>query len=205
MPQDHYSILGVSRNASQDDVKKAYRRLARAHHPDTNQQGSSGDRFKEITHAYEVLSDPDKRHRYDTFGDERADGGFGDFGGLSDLFSTFFGGSVQGTARGGGRGADLLAEIELTLEEAAAGVEREVTVSTLDECTECRGSGSAPGTWPSTCSDCRGTGQTQQVRRTIFGNVMTASTCRRCRGAGQVILDPCPRCGGGDGWPPTRS
>lgn len=197
MAQDHYTVLGVSRNASQEEVKRAYRRLAREHHPDTNQGGASGDRFKEITHAYEVLSDPDKRHRYDTFGDDRlADGGFGDFGGLSDLFSTFFGGSGQGAARDGGRGADLLAEVELTLEEAATGVEREVKISTLDECPECRGNGSAPGTWPSPCSDCGGTGQVQQVRRTIFGNVMTASTCRRCRGAGQVILDPCPRCAG---------
>ena len=199
MPQDHYAVLGVSQTASPEEVKKAYRRLAREHHPDTNQQGDSGDRFKQITHAYEVLSDPAKRQRYDTFGDERAaDGGFGDFGGLSDLFSTFFGGdgNSAGRARGTGRGADILAEVELTLEEAAVGVEREVRISTLDGCTDCRGSGSAPGTWPSPCSECDGTGQVQQVRRTIFGNVMTASTCRRCRGAGEVILDPCPRCGG---------
>ncbi|MDQ3785332.1 MAG: molecular chaperone DnaJ [Actinomycetota bacterium] len=199
MPQDHYAILGVSQNASAEEVKKAYRRLAREHHPDTNQRGAtSGDRFKEITHAYEVLSDPAKRQRYDTFGDERAtDGGFGDFGGLSDLFSSFFGGAGQGgSTRGTGRGADVLAEVELTLEEASMGVEREVSVSTLDGCTECRGNGSAPGTWPSPCSECEGTGQVQQVRRTIFGNVMTASTCRRCRGAGEVILDPCPRCAG---------
>jgi len=199
MAQNHYAVLGVSQTASPEEIKRAYRRLAREHHPDTNQQhAASGDRFKEITHAYEVLSDPEKRHRYDTFGDERAaDGGFGDFGGLSDLFSSFFGGAGQGgAARGTGRGADLLAEVELTLEEASVGVEREVSISTLDGCTECRGSGSAPGTWPSPCSECEGTGQVQQVRRTVFGNVMTASTCRRCRGAGEVILDPCPRCAG---------
>jgi len=196
---DHYETLGVARNATGDEIKKAYRRLAREHHPDANPNDPAAeDRFKEVTVAYETLSDPEKRRRYDMFGDEGVGaGGFSDFGGISDLFASFFGGGFGGaTRRGPARGADVLAEIELTLEEADAGVERDVEVETLNECPDCDGSGAAPGTFPSTCSDCGGTGELRQVRRTMFGNVMTASTCPRCGGAGQEITTPCPRCSG---------
>ena len=196
---DHYETLGVARNASADEIKKAYRKLAREHHPDANPNDPGAEeRFKEITVAYETLSDPEKRRRYDMFGDEgAAAGGFSDFGGISDLFASFFGGGFGGSARTGpARGADVLAEIELTLEEADAGVERDVEIEILSECSECNGSGAAPGTFPSPCSDCRGTGELRQVRRTMFGNVMTATTCPRCGGAGQEITSPCPRCSG---------
>lgn len=199
MPVDHYEVLGVSRNATREEVKRAYRRLARQHHPDAN-RGDPGaeERFKEVTRAYEVLSDPEKRQRYDMFGDERAGAaGFSDFGGISDLFSTFFGG-VGGaqTRRGPARGADILAEVELTLEEAATGVEREVKTTTLVECPECAGSGAAEGTFPTRCSECGGMGEVRQVRRTFFGNVMTATTCPHCRGSGEEILHPCRTCAG---------
>jgi molecular chaperone DnaJ len=197
---DHYETLGVARGASPEEIKRAYRNLARRLHPDANRDDpGASERFKEVSRAYEVLSDPEKRRRYDMFGDERASGvgDFADFGGISDLFSTFFGGGARTTRRGGpGRGSDVLAEVELTLEEAAAGVEREVEVVTLGACSECGGSGAAPGTFPSSCSDCGGTGELRQVRRTFLGDVMTAAPCVRCGGTGEEITHPCKVCGG---------
>jgi molecular chaperone DnaJ len=196
---DHYQTLGVARDASADEIKRAYRHLARQHHPDANQHDPQAEeKFKEVTRAYEVLSDPSKKQRYDMFGDERAGAaGFSDFGGISDLFASFFGGAAGGGARRGpARGADILAEVELTLEEAAVGVEREVEVETLVECSECGGSGSAPGTFPIRCADCGGTGEMRQARQTMFGNVITASTCTRCGGTGQRIESPCRACDG---------
>ncbi|MDQ4144202.1 MAG: molecular chaperone DnaJ [Actinomycetota bacterium] len=194
---DHYEVLGVARNASADEIKKAYRRLARQHHPDANPgDPAAGERFKEITHAYDVLSDPQKRQNYDTYGDEKPGAaGFGDFGGISDLFSSFFGG-VGGARRPTNQGRDVLAELEISLEEAAEGVERDVELETLVGCDQCEGSGAAPGTFPSRCGECGGTGELRTVRRTMLGNVMTAAPCGRCRGTGQEILSPCDRCGG---------
>ncbi len=196
---DHYETLGVARNATAEDIKKAYRQLARQHHPDANRDDPQAEeRFKEITRAYETLSDPQKRQQYDMFGDERMGAaGFSDFGGISDLFASFFGGGFGASPRGGpARGADVLAEIELTLEEADRGVERDVEIETLNECSDCHGNGAAPGTFPTQCSECGGTGEVRHVRRTMFGNVMTATTCPRCGGAGQEIATPCPRCSG---------
>lgn len=193
---DHYEVLGVARTATQEEIKKAYRQLAREHHPDANAGDPvSEERFKEITHAYDVLSDQQKRQHYDAFGDARAGGqGVGDFGGISDLFSAFFGGA--GGRRPTTRGGDVLAEVVLTLEDAAEGVERDVEIPTLIECSNCGGSGSAPGTHPSRCSDCGGSGEMRTVRRTMLGNVMTASPCARCRGTGQEITTPCDVCDG---------
>lgn len=195
---DPYEVLGVPRNATADEIKKAYRQLARQHHPDANQgDPAAEERFKEITVAYETLSDPEKRRRFDMFGDQGGAQGFSDFGGISDLFASFFGGGFGGTTqRGPARGADVLSEIELTLEEADTGVERDVEIATLNECPDCEGSGAAPGTFPTRCSDCGGTGELRQVRRTMFGNVMTATPCPRCGGSGQEIASPCPRCSG---------
>ena len=196
---DHYEILGVSRDASADEIKRAYRSLARQYHPDANPDDpEAAEHFKEVNRAYEVLSDPDKRQNYDMFGDERAGAaGFGDMGGFSDLFSAFFGGGVGTRTRTGPtRGSDILAEIELTLEEAAAGVDREVEVTTLQECPDCHGSGAAPGTFPTRCRDCSGTGELRTVRRTMLGNMMTATTCPRCRGRGEEIVTPCKLCSG---------
>lgn len=198
---DPYETLGISRSATAEEIKRAYRQLARTNHPDaTGHDPGATERFKEITRAYEVLSDPEKRRRFDMFGDERAGnggfGGMGDVGGLSDLFSSFFGGTTSRTRRGPDRGTDILAEVEITLEEAAAGVEREVEFSRMDECPVCAGSGGKPGTFPSSCPDCGGTGELHEVRRTFFGNVMTAAACVRCGGTGRLNLDPCERCGG---------
>jgi molecular chaperone DnaJ len=202
MATDYYSVLGVSREASPDEIKRAYRKLARQHHPDANREDpDAAERFKEITRAYEVLSDPQKRQRYDMFGDERAGAGaagFSDFGGISDLFQTFFGGGFpdSGARRGPARGADILAEVVLTLEDAAVGAERDVKVDTLIECETCAGSGAAPGTYPSRCRECGGTGEVRSARRTMLGNVITATSCPACSGTGERIDDPCPKCSG---------
>lgn len=197
---DHYAVLGVSRDASADELKRAYRKLARQYHPDANPgDPEASEHFKEVTHAYEVLSDPTKRANYDAYGDDRgpAGAGFSDFGGISDLFATFFGGAAPGGGRRGAtRGADVLAEVELTLEEAALGTDREVELTTLVECPECKGTGAEPGTHPSRCSDCGGAGEVRQVRRTVFGNVMTAAPCARCGGRGEEITSPCKSCSG---------
>jgi molecular chaperone DnaJ len=196
MPENHYATLGVSRAATPDEIKRAYRKLARELHPDANSQDPDAEeRFKVVSRAYEVLSDPEKRSRYDTYGDERGPQGFGDFGDISDLFSSFFGGGGR-QRRGPARGSDILTEVELTLEEAATGAERDVEVEMLSQCPDCEGVGAAPGSFPSRCGECGGTGELREVRRTVFGNVVTAAPCARCAGTGQVILDPCPRCSG---------
>ena len=203
---DHYEVLGVPRDADADQIKRAYRKLARELHPDANRNDPAAEeRFKAVSHAYEVLSDPQKRQRYDTFGDDRAGvGGFGDVGGISDLFATFFGGfGGAGPRRGPARGADILAEVELTLEEAAVGAERDVDVTTLAECPDCHGTGAAPGTFPVDCSECGGSGELRQVRRTMLGNMMTATTCPRCAGTGQEVVDRCKNCSGNGRVPVT--
>lgn len=200
MAQDHYETLGVAPDASQEDIKRAYRRLARRYHPDANPgDPHAAEQFKEIGRAYEVLSDPAKRSRYDAFGDERAGAGagFSDFGGISDLFATFFGGAATaGASAGPTRGADVLAEVHITLEDAARDTERDVEVTTLAECPECDGSGAAPGTEPTRCRECGGAGEVRAVRRTILGNLMTATTCMRCGGSGQEVLQRCDVCRG---------
>jgi molecular chaperone DnaJ len=202
---DLYAVLGVPRGASADDIKKAYRRLARQYHPDANPDDTAAaDRFKEIAHAYEVLSDPDKRRRYDTFGDAGPGGAAGDgFAGFGDIFEAFFGGGSPfgGGGRGGGRagpprGVDLEAVAELDFETAVFGGEHAVTVRTAEACTDCEATGAAPGTAPTTCPECSGTGQVRRVRQSILGQVVTAGQCSRCGGMGQVVERPCPTCGG---------
>lgn len=200
MAKDHYDVLGVTRDASAEEIKAAYRRLARELHPDTNPDTAAHERFKEVSHAYDVLSDNDKRERYDRFGEAGVGAGvgdFGDFGSISDIFSTFFGGAgSRGGSRGPARGTDILAELVITLEDAAIGADRDVEIKTLGTCDECAGSGAAPGTSPVTCSTCGGAGQVRQVQRSIFGDVMTAATCPRCSGTGKEIPTPCPVCRG---------
>jgi molecular chaperone DnaJ len=202
---DYYEVLGVSRNATEDDIKKAYRQLARQHHPDANPDDpSAAERFKEVSRAYETLRDPERRRRYDMFGtdDERAaaNAGFGGAGafGLNDLFDAFFGGDVFGRTpgRAGGRGHDIEVTLQLTLSEAVFGTRTTVEQPMPVECDTCDGRGAAPGSQPTVCSTCNGAGQVRQVRRSMLGQMVTASPCPTCQGTGDVIATPCPACHG---------
>jgi molecular chaperone DnaJ len=199
---DHYAVLGVDRSASADDIKRAYRRLARELHPDVNPDPATQERFKEVSTAYAVLSDPEKRQMYDLGGDPLSQGGgspFGPgFGGLGDIMDAFFGGGGGGRGPRSGvrQGADALIRLELDLAETAFGVTKDITVDTATVCGTCIGSGAAPGTHPDTCPTCRGRGEVQQVQRSFLGQVMTTRACPQCSGTGQVIPTPCPECAG---------
>lgn len=209
MSADHYEALGVSRTATADEIKKAYRRLARQYHPDTNPGDAAAEaKFKEVAHAYEVLSDPDKRAHYDRFGDAGPGmGGMGDpfgGGGFGDIFDAFFGG---GSPFGGGagrsrgpsgppRGPDLETTANLSFTEAVFGTQYDVSVRTAVVCEDCSGSGAEEGTSSSTCPDCGGAGEVRSVRQTILGQVMSSSVCNRCGGHGEIIESPCEHCGG---------
>lgn len=198
MKRDYYEVLGVERNTSEQEIKKAYRNLARQYHPDVNPGNKEAEeKFKEITDAYEVLSDPEKRARYDQFGhsDPGMGGGFGDMGGFGDIFDMFFGGGGQ--RRGGPqRGSDLRYSMTLTFEEAAFGTEKEIQIPRDETCPDCQGSGAAPGTHPTTCSQCHGSGQVKATQRTPFGHIQTARTCPTCQGEGRTISSPCSTCRG---------
>ncbi|HEY8300263.1 MAG TPA: molecular chaperone DnaJ [Jatrophihabitans sp.] len=204
-PRDYYRLLGVGRDATPEEIKRAYRRLARELHPDVNPDPSAADRFKEVSAAYEVLSDPEKRRMVDLGGDPLSQGAgsagnpFSGFGGFGDVFEAFFGGG--GGQRGGARrsrvrpGSDALLQMSLSLEEAAFGVRREITVETAVLCETCRGSGCAAGTSPRTCATCGGSGELQSVQRSFLGQVMTTRACTACAGTGEQIPTPCPTCG----------
>jgi len=204
---DFYELLGVPRNASSDEIKSAYRRLARELHPDANPDDATAhDRFKEVSQAYETLSDPEKRQRYDTFGAAGVGGAAGanpnDFfgsGGIGDIFETFFGAGFGGGggARGGpARGSDAEAVLDLTFEEAVFGAEKEVRLRLPVVCSTCQGSGAADGSAPTTCSNCHGSGEVRRVRQSILGQMVTSSPCHTCGGMGTVIASPCLSCRG---------
>ncbi|NCV07571.1 MAG: molecular chaperone DnaJ [Actinobacteria bacterium] len=192
---DHYQTLGVSRDASADEIKKAYRKLARELHPDVNPDPKVQDKFKEITAAYEVLSDSQKRQAYDMGGSAFGGGGFG--GGFSDIMDAFFGGGGSRGPRPRMRaGQDSLIRVQVDLHEACFGTEREITVESAVVCPKCTGSGCIDGGQPSTCAVCRGRGETQQVVRSVIGQVMTSRPCNACGGYGSVIQNPCRECAG---------
>ena len=196
---DHYSVLGVDRDASFDEIKKVYRRLAREYHPDVNPDPKASEKFKEITTAYEVLSDPDKRQRYDLGGDPFSSGGFGGAGfGFGDIMDAFFGGgaSQRGPRTRMRAGQDALIRVEVDLAEACFGCSRELSVETAVVCEKCNGSGSANGAKPKICDICKGRGEVQHVTRSIIGQVMTSRPCNSCQGYGTVITNPCPECSG---------
>lgn len=216
--RDFYEVLGVSRSASADEIKKAYRKLALKFHPDRNPGNKEAeDKFKEAAEAYEVLSDPEKKQRYDRFGHEGVRGtNFREFTDVNDIFSTFsdifgggFGGSIfdevfgagtRGRRRGqrseGTPGADLRATIRLTLEEIAHGVEKKIRIRRMKSCDVCSGSGAKPGSGKTTCPECNGTGERRQVSRSVFGQFVNITTCATCGGEGQVVRQPCTTCGG---------
>ncbi len=192
---NHYDVLGLSRDASADEIKKAYRRLARELHPDVNPDESAQEKFKLVTHAYEVLSDPVQRQQYD-LGPQAGFGGqgFSDFG---DIFSTFFGGGQQrGPRSRKERGQDALLRVEVTLADVVFGVHKDVEIETAVVCETCEGSCCQPGTSPQTCEICGGSGSIQRAVRSLLGNVMTSNPCGSCRGYGTVIPAPCSACHG---------
>lgn len=196
---DHYEVLGVERDASQEDIKRAYRKLARQLHPDVNPSEQAAERFKLVTHAYQVLGDPAERKRYDQGGSDPFGGAQG-FGGFGDIFETFFGGGGGGRGRGPRsrveRGQDALVRIEVELGEVIFGAHRDVEVDTAIGCDRCHGSCCEPGTSPVECTFCHGTGSIQRQVRSLLGNVVTAAPCNVCQGYGTIIESPCTTCGG---------
>ncbi|MHB8464300.1 MAG: molecular chaperone DnaJ [Acidimicrobiales bacterium] len=210
MNDDFYQVLGLPRTASDEDIKRAYRRLAREYHPDANPDPEAEERFKELQLAYEVLKDPERRERYDRFGVEgfRSGGGqgdpfgFGQMGNLGDLFEAFFGGAGGGIFGGGGaqrgpsRGNDAETGLDLEFTEAVFGGQKDVRIRVAVPCLTCDATGARPGTSPTTCSACGGTGEVRRVRQSILGQMVTASPCARCGGLGQEIASPCTDCRG---------
>ncbi len=205
MARDYYGILGVDRGASDQEIKRAYRKLARELHPDVNPDESAQTRFQDVSAAYEVLTDPEKRRVVDSGGDPLESAGAGGFGnggftgGLGDVFEAFFGGAGGGGRGPRGRvqpGSDALLRMKLDLDECAAGVSKEVRVDTAVLCDVCTGSGTNGDSKPVTCSTCKGAGEVQSVQRSFLGQVMTSRPCPTCDGAGETIPDPCHKCGG---------
>lgn len=211
--RDYYEVLGVEKGASDDEIKKAYRKMAKANHPDLHPDDKACEaRFKEINEAYEILSDPDKREKYDQYGHAAFDPasgfggpggpGFGGFGGFGDIFSDIFGGGF-GDIFGGGqqrsgprRGEHIRARVQVSFEEAAFGCNKEINVGRVEPCPDCKGNGCAPGTTPEVCPDCNGTGSVRTAQRTPFGMVQSTGPCKKCGGRGKIIHQPCPKCGG---------
>jgi len=204
---DYYELLGVPRNADADTLKRAYRRLARQYHPDVNKDPGAEDRFKEIGRAYEVLSDPQTRARYDQFGEAGLGGGgmpdMGDMGGFADLFETFFSG-FGGAAAGAGprrrsgprQGEDLRLDLTIDFQEAVFGIDKEIPLRHQECCATCGGSGARSGSGPTSCGTCGGVGQVRRATRTPFGSFTQVAPCPTCEGSGQVIADPCGTCNG---------
>jgi molecular chaperone DnaJ len=204
-PRDYYEVLGVDRNASEADLKKAFRRLAMEYHPDRNRSPEAADRFKEVNRAYEVLSDAEKRAVYDRFGHAGVDGngggqgfeGFAGFDGFGDIFDAFFGGTrSRGRRRGPARGADLRYNLEVDFLEAVFGTEKEIEFGRLEGCARCEGKGAEPGTDLEVCSDCSGSGEIRRAQQSVFGQFVNVSACGRCRGEGRVVTNPCSECRG---------
>jgi molecular chaperone DnaJ len=200
--RDYYEVLGVPRNASSDEVKKAFRKLAFQYHPDRNPDDGATEKFKEINEAYEVLSDADKRSSYDRYGHAGEEGVFGrgfegfDFGGFGEIFETFFGGAGTAARQSAQRGADIRQRLSITFEEAALGCTKELEFARIEICQTCSGSGSKPGSQPVRCTNCNGTGQVRRVQRSFFGQFMNTTICSQCGGEGQIITDPCVDCKG---------
>jgi len=201
--RDYYDVLGVDRNASDEEIKKAFRRLAFKYHPDRNKDHGAEQKFKGINEAYEVLSDPQKRSAYNRFGHAEAMGfggrgfeGFSDFAGFGDIFDAFFGGATATARRAPRRGADLRYGVTISFEEAVFGCEKELEVVRTENCSVCRGTRSDPGSPPVRCPNCNGSGQVRRVQSIFFGQFVNMTTCERCQGEGKIITKPCQQCHG---------
>ena len=215
--RDYYEVLGVGRSASQDEIKKAFRKLAIRYHPDKNPDDPEAEeRFKEVAEAYEILRDDEKRARYDRFGHAGVKGegfgaggftgeGFGEFGGLNDIFDMFFGGGMGGqTRRRANRGADLRYDLRIAFEEAAFGATKEIEIPRVERCPICDGTGAKPGTKLETCPQCNGAGQVRVSQRTPFGNFVSVRPCDYCDGEGKIAMTPCRDCRGSGRVKKTR-
>jgi molecular chaperone DnaJ len=200
--RDYYEVLGIPRDATDEEIKRAFRRLAFKYHPDHNHEDGAEEKFKEVNEAYEVLCDPDKRAAYDRFGHGGPQGLFGrgfegfDFGGFGDIFDAFFGGVTTATRQAPRRGADLNYNINITFEEAAFGCQKEINILRTENCSLCQGIGCKPGSQPTRCPNCNGSGQVRRVQQSIFGRFTNITTCPQCRGEGRIITEPCPQCRG---------
>jgi molecular chaperone DnaJ len=200
---DYYEVLGVSRDADGNEIKKAFRRLAMEYHPDRNNEPGAEARFKEVSEAYEVLSDVDKRSTYDRFGHAGLNGtdfgrGFdgADMSGFGDIFDAFFGGAQTRRAREAQRGGDRRVDVTISFEEGAFGTEREIEVERIERCARCAGNGSEPGAQLIRCNTCEGSGQVRRVSKSFFGQFVNIATCSACRGEGRIVTDPCKECRG---------
>ena len=195
---DYYGVLGVERGAAEGDIKKSYRRLAQQWHPDVNDDPAAHERFKEINEAYQVLSDPERRQRYDLFGTAEPGGdGAAGFGGFADIFDAFFGGNAAGSRRGRpAGGSDLRYDLRISFEDAILGVEKDIEFPLYGRCETCTGSGAKPGTSPITCPQCNGRGEVRTVRQTMLGQMVNVATCPQCRGDGTIVETPCETCKG---------
>ncbi|MFC1861219.1 molecular chaperone DnaJ [Chloroflexota bacterium] len=200
--RDYYEVLGLDRDATDEEIKRAFRKMAFQCHPDHNRDDGAEEKFKEVNEAYNVLCDPDKRSAYDRFGHGTAEGIFGkgfegfNFGGFGDIFDAFFGGTTTTTRQTPRRGSDLQYSTIITFEEAAFGCEKEISISRSENCSICHGIGCKPGTQPSRCPNCNGTGQVRRVQQNIFGSFTNVTTCNQCRGEGRIINEACPQCRG---------
>lgn len=200
--RDYYEILGVPRDATDEEIKKVFRKLAFQYHPDRNRDDGAEEKFKEINEAYEVLSDANKRAAYNRYGHGGTEGFFArdfegfNFGGFGDIFDTFFGGATTATRHTPRRGANLHHQITISLEEAAFGGEKEIKIKRTEVCSLCHGLGSKPGSQPSRCPNCNGTGQVRRVQQSLFGRFIHTTTCSQCHGEGKIITEPCPQCRG---------
>ena len=210
--RDYYEVLGLSKGASDDEIKKAYRKMAKENHPDLHPGDKAcEERFKEINEAYEVLSDPDKKAKYDQYGHAAFDpsagfgggAGFGDFGdifggfgGFGDIFGDIFGGGGARQSNAPRKGESIRTNVSISFEEAAFGCKKDVTISRIEQCPDCKGSGAAAGTTPEVCPDCKGTGSVRTTQRTPFGMVQSNAPCSKCKGTGKIIHQPCPSCHG---------
>ena len=202
MKRDYYEVLSVDRNATDEELKKAFRKLAFTYHPDHNRDDGAEDKFKEVNEAYEALSDSDRRAAYDRFGHDGAEGLFSrgfegfNFGGFGDIFEAFFGGTATSARQAPQRGTDLHYGITISFEEAAFGFEKEISISRIENCSLCNGVGCKPGTQPSKCPNCGGAGQVRRTQQSIFGRFTTNTICSQCHGEGRIITDPCSQCRG---------
>lgn len=200
--RDYFEVLDVNRQATDEEIKKAYRKLAFQYHPDRNKDTGAEEKFKEVNEAYEVLSDAQKRSNYEQFGHAGVDGGFGrgfegfNFGGFGDIFDAFFGGTTKRRRSTAERGADIRTGMVISFEEAAFGCEKELEIERVEPCSNCHGIGTKPGSKPEKCPNCGGAGEVRRTQQGLFGHFTNIMTCEQCHGRGTVITDPCEQCNG---------